>query len=147
MKALRMAAVVAALMLVAAACGGDADGVTADGQWARTSPKTAANGAAYMVLTSPADDALVGATVDSSIASRAETHETIMDADGAMMMHQTQSIPIPAGEGLTLQPGGYHIMFIDLAEPFELGRKFDVTLHFATADDLVVKVEVMEEAP
>jgi len=38
-------------------------------------------------------------------------------------------------------------MFIDLAEPFELGRKFDVTLHFATADDLVVKVEVMEEAP
>jgi copper(I)-binding protein len=147
MKALRIAAVVAALMLVVAACGDDSDGVTAEGQWARTSPKTAANGAAYMVLSAPTDDALVGATVDSSIASRAETHEMVMDADGAMMMQQTQSIPILADGGLTLEPGGYHIMFIDLAQPFEMGQKFEVTLHFATAEDLVVEIEVMEEAP
>ena len=147
MRALRLAAGAAALMLVAAACGDESGGVTADGQWARTSPKTATNGAAYMVLTAPTDDALVGATVDSSIASRAETHEVVMDADGAMMMQQTQSIPIPENEGLTLQPGGYHIMFIYLAQPFELGQEFEVTLHFASAEDLVVEVEVMEESP
>ncbi len=147
MRGLRIGVVVTALMVVAAACGDDAGGVSVDGQWARTSPNMATNGAAYMQLTAADADALVGASVDSSIAAMAQVHEVVMDADGAMMMQQTPSITLPAGEEVSLEPGGFHIMMMDLAEPFVLGQKFEITLQFEGVGAVVVEVEVMEEAP
>jgi copper(I)-binding protein len=147
MRALRVATVVAVLSMAVVACGDDGGGITVEGQWARTSPKTATNGAAYMKITAPDADALIGASVDSSVASRAEVHEMIMGSDGAMMMQQTESVSLPAGEAVSLEPGGYHIMFIDLAQPFEKGQKFDVTLQFESGEDMTVEVEVTEEAP
>ena len=147
MKALRIATVVAVLSMAVVACGDDGGGITIDGQWARTSPKTAANGAAYMNITAPDADALIGASVDSSVAGRAEVHEMMMDSDGAMMMQQAESVALPGGETVSLEPGGYHVMFIDLAQPFEKGQKFDVTLKFETGEDMTIEVEVTEEAP
>ncbi len=52
--------------------------VSITGQWARTSPADAANGAAYLTITSPVDDKLVGAKVDASVAGKVEVHETVM---------------------------------------------------------------------
>jgi copper(I)-binding protein len=62
-------------------------------------------------------------------------------------MQQVASIPLPAGETVSLAPGGFHIMMMNLAAPFESGQKFDVTLQFEVMGDVVVEVEVMEEAP
>ena len=147
MRGLRIAALVAALIMVVAACGDDDSGVTVEGVWARTSPKVATNGAAYMKITAPTDDALVGATVDSSIADHAEVHEMIMMDDGMMAMQEAEKVELPEGETVSLQPGGYHVMFIELAAPFEMGQKFDLTLHFEDAADVTVEVEVTEEDP
>jgi periplasmic copper chaperone A len=147
MKALRIATVVAVLSMAVVACGDDGGGIEIDGQWARTSPKTATNGAAYMKITAPDADALIGASVDSSVAGRAEVHEMTMASDGAMMMQQTEAVPLPAGETVSLEPGGYHVMFIDLANPFEKGQKFEVTLQFENGEDMTIEVEVTEEAP
>jgi len=146
-RGLRIAAVFAALMLVASACGDDDGGITIEGEWARTSPAAVTNGAAYMQLTAAEDDALIGASVDSSIAGMAQIHEVVMDADGAMQMQQVASIPLPAGETVSLAPGGFHVMFMNLAVPFESGQKFDVTLQLEELGEVVVEVEVMEEAP
>ncbi len=147
MRGLRVAAVFAALMLVASACGDDDGGITIEGEWARTSPAAVTNGAAYMQLTAAEDDALIGVSVDSSIAGMAQIHEVVMDADGAMKMQQVASLPLPAGETVSLEPGGFHVMIMNLAAPFESGQKFDVTLQFEVMGEVVVEVEVMEEAP
>ncbi|MGA0982478.1 MAG: copper chaperone PCu(A)C [Ilumatobacteraceae bacterium] len=158
-------ALLAIAPLVLAACGGD-DPITIEGQWARTSPAMASMGAAYMDITSSEGDQLVGVSVPASIAARAEIHEMVpadvpmddsmdesmedgeMDMDmGAMVMQQIMALDLPAGETVSLEPGGYHVMLIDLAEPLAEGDTFNVTLDFAEADDLTVEVVVRTEAP
>lgn len=143
-----------ALGLVAAGCGGD-DGVTVDKPWARNSPRNATAGAVYMDLSSADGDRIVGASVESSIAAVVEIHETAPvegeePAEGEavpMMMREVGEIAIPAGETLSLKPGSYHIMLLDVVKPLEIGQKFDVTLNFENAGEQVVEVEVREEAP
>ncbi|MFZ8900881.1 MAG: copper chaperone PCu(A)C [Ilumatobacteraceae bacterium] len=46
-----------------------------------------------------------------------------------------------------LKPGGYHVMIFDLVAPLEIGQTFDVTLTFEKAGDVIVPVEVREDAP
>lgn len=116
------------------------------GQWARTSPAATTMGAAYMTLNSDADDELVGASVDTSVAMMTEVHEIVM-VDGAMKMQQVSSVPVVAGTATELKPGGYHIMLMQLAKPLRTGESFQVTLTFTKAGKVVVDVPVMEEAP
>ena len=173
--------------LVLAACGDDTDEaasttaaaaattaaeateatITVSGQWARNSPMMATAGAAYMTVTSSADDALVKASVDPSVAGTVELHETrmveggmtdttmagmdmtetTMPGMGAMEMVPVDKIELPAGEAVALAPGGLHIMLLDLAKPLELGETFTITLTFESGATQDVTVEVREEAP
>jgi copper(I)-binding protein len=73
--------------------------------------------------------------------------ESGMEGMGAMTMQEVEAIELGAGDTVNLEPGGYHIMLLDLVEPLEVGDTFDVTLDFETADDLVVTVEVRDSAP
>lgn len=68
-------------------------------------------------------------------------------AGGMMTMREVGSIELPAGKMVMLQPGGLHIMFLDLAGPLELGSSFTATLTFAVADPLEVTFEVRDTAP
>lgn len=144
------------------------------GAWARNSPMAASVGAGYLVITSPIDDELLGITVPAEVAARVELHETVAvepadDSDtsghddsghddsghgnmppmagGMMTMREVGSIELPAGKMVMLQPGGLHIMFLDLAGPLELGSSFTATLTFAAADPLKVTFEVRDTAP
>ncbi len=140
--------------------GDDAGPIVVSGDWLRTSPASAENGAAYMIITSDVDDALTGASVDPSVASAAEVHETIavesgddatdddsMEGMEAMTMQQVESIDLPAGEPVALEPGGYHIMLLGLTEPLESGALVEITLSFASGTELVVPVAVRDDAP
>lgn len=150
---------VAASALALAACGGgDAAGIVIDGAWARTSPAMVSAGAAYMQITAADADALVSASVDASVAGTVEIHEVVpadtsMSEDsvaegmGAMMMQEIEELALPAGETVSLEPGGYHVMLLDLPDPLETGETFDLTLTFANAGEQVVSVEIREEAP
>jgi copper(I)-binding protein len=62
-------------------------------------------------------------------------------------MQEVDAIDLPAGDTISLAPGGYHIMLIDIARPLEIGQKFNVTLDLEKAGEQVVEVEVREEAP
>lgn len=153
----RLILVAAVLGLITAACGSDG-GVSVDKPWARNSPGMANAGAVYMDLESPDGDRLIGAAVDADIAEKVEIHETAMvegemedDAEegmaGAMMMREVGEIALPAGDTVNLEPGGFHIMMLNIAAPLELGQKFELTLTFETAGEKVVEVEVREDAP
>ena len=156
----RLAALLLVLAVVGTSCGGDS-GVSVEKPWARNSPMMATAGAIYMDLEAAEDDRLIGASVDISIAGKVEIHETAMMDDsmseegsmgeegqmGAMTMREVGEIALPAGTTVNLEPGGLHIMLLDVATPLELGEKFDVTLSFENAGEKVVEVEVREEAP
>jgi periplasmic copper chaperone A len=68
-------------------------------------------------------------------------------APGMVMREVAGGIDIAADETVVLEPGGYHVMLLDLAAPLEVGDEFDLTLQFADNDDVTITVPVEETAP
>ena len=64
--------------------------------------------------------------------------------NGAMKMRQVDGIDLPAGKPVTLKPGGYHIMLLDLAHPLKQGQSFPLTLSFEKAGKQNVTVKVQK---
>lgn len=88
------------------------------------------------------DDRLL--SVESDIAAMTGVHETTMNADGTMGMHDVEGgIALPAGGAIELKPGGYHIMFMDLKTAPKEGDKVPLILNFEAAG--AVKLEVPVE--
>lgn len=139
------------LTLALAACGGDPTPAPADGPAVdapRDAPAAAATtfdvtdafaraapaggvSAAYMTLANgtAAADTLVAAQTDA--AGRVEIHQTGDVGDGLSGMTPVEGgLPVPAGETVTLAPGGYHVMLLDLQRDLVEGDSLDVTLEF-----------------
>lgn len=71
-----------------------------------------------------------------------------MDMGGMMTMQEMEDgLALSGGETVSFEPGGYHVMLIDLADPLEVGDEFELTLEFENADSTTVTVEVRESAP
>ena len=131
--------------------------ITVTGQWARTSPDATDMGAAYLKINSDADDTLISAMVDTSVAAMAQIHEMVPVENGmstestmdssAMTMQEGDHIDIVAGTQLELKPGGYHIMLMKLVKPLLTGETFKITLTFTKAGAVVIDVPVLEDAP
>jgi len=107
--------------------------------WARATPSGGQTAAAYATVESPAGDRLTG--VSSPAAQKADIHEMTMDGS-VMKMRQVDGIDLPAGEAVTLKPGGYHIMLTGLAKPLKEGDTFPLILDFAKAGAKQVDVSV-----
>ena len=76
-----------------------------------------------------------------------DTTETTMAGMGAMTMQPIESLELPAGETMVLEPGGYHIMLIELVAPLESGETIEVTLTFENAGERTITVPVQDDAP
>jgi hypothetical protein len=150
----------AALALVVGACGDDAavgqSTVTVGDVWSRTSAATQTAGVVYFeVVAGESDDALIGASVSSEIAASAEIHETVpVDSTtmsmggttmgGGMVMRPVAAVPVGAGETVSFEPGGYHVMLMGLTAPLMPGQTFEVTLVFEHAGEVVVTATVRD---
>ena len=79
------------------------------------------------------DVTLVGGSAE--IANMVEVHEVIM-MDGEMKMQAKEGgILIKAGESVTLEPGGLHVMLMGLKEAILEGDEVTLTLDFDGYDD------------
>ncbi|MET1414112.1 copper chaperone PCu(A)C [Roseibium sp. HPY-6] len=110
--------------------------------WTRaTPPKAKAGGGFVEIMNSGATaDRLVAASSD--VAAKVEIHEMAV-TDGIMKMRElNDGIEIPAGETVTLQPGGLHIMFMGLNQSFEEGTTVPVVLTFEKAGDVAIDLDV-----
>jgi hypothetical protein len=59
-----------------------------------------------------------------------------------MKMRAVQQIVIPGNGSIKLQPGGFHIMLMGLKKPLVEGDKFDLTLVFKKAGNIMCSVIV-----
>ncbi len=118
-----------------------ADALTVHDAWARATPGRAANGGGFLVVENPGstDDAIVSAS--APVAETVELHTHVHDGT-VMRMRQVDEIPVPAGGAATLEPGGYHVMFIGLHAPLAEGDRFPVTLTFEHAEPVTVEMTV-----
>ena len=99
-------------------------------------------GGGFMTLTNTGDtdDRLVAAS--SPVAGRVEIHEMAMDGDVMRMRELADGLAIPAGETVELKPGGYHVMFMDLAGPLVAGETAEITLTFEQAGDVTLTMPI-----
>lgn len=61
---------------------------------------------------------------------------------GMMEMREVDGIDVPAGGTVRLEPGGYHVMLLDLVEPLVEGQTIPITLRFEGLDPVNVVAEV-----
>jgi copper(I)-binding protein len=116
--------------------------ITVTGVWMREPAEGQTRTAAYGTITNDgdADVTLVSASVpfDATV----EIHETIMGDDGSMQMQEVpEGFVVPAGGSFTLEPGGPHIMLIDI-DPADITGTIDVTMIFDDGTEVTVGAPV-----
>ncbi|MBL8503787.1 MAG: copper chaperone PCu(A)C [Rhodocyclaceae bacterium] len=134
-------AVITALGLAAFSLSAMADVAVKDA-WVRgTTPAQKATGA-FMEITSSDAAALLSAA--SPAAGVVEIHTMKME-DGVMKMRQIPKLDLPAGKGIKLQPGGNHVMLMDLKQQLKKGDVVPITLKIEGKDKQVQTLEIKAE--
>ena len=129
--------------LLVSACGAASGELTIQDAWARPA-NTGENGAAYFIIENgtASDDSLMG--VSSDIATAAEVHMSMADANGVMSMQMQDAVIIPAGEPVEFKPGGLHVMLVNLTRDLKPGETITLTLNFKETGNVIVEVPVKE---
>ncbi len=97
----------------------------------------------YLNITNNSSDAITLNKVTSPISNRIELHEHSMK-DGLMKMQQVpRGINIPAKDSLSLQPGGYHIMIMNLESAIPPNTSVELTLHFSNGKKKVIHAKAV----
>jgi periplasmic copper chaperone A len=119
------------------------DEVNIDGAYVRAVPPGQPNSAAFMkvINNSATDHAMVGGA--SPVAEAVELHTHIAEG-GMMRMRQVEKIDLPAGETVSLQPGGLHVMLIGLKQKLAPDEEISLTLHFEDGSETTLKVPVVK---
>jgi len=121
-----------------ALAGTAAEEVMAHDPYVRGVPPGQPNSAAFMQLMNGGQSAHALVAAESPAAGTVELHTHTMK-DGMMMMRKVEKIDLPAGETTALQPGGFHVMLINLKQELKPDEKVEVTLVFE--DDSKQKIE------
>lgn len=110
--------------------------------WSRATPAGAAVGAGYLVITNNglSADRLLSFTTD--LAGQPEVHEMATEGGVMKMRPLPKGLVIPAGGTVKLEPGGYHLMLMQLKKPLVLGQRYKATLVFEKAGPVDVEFEV-----
>jgi hypothetical protein len=118
-----------------------AGSVTVSHPWARATPAGAKTGAAYMQIdVKPgASDRLIG--VKSDVAGSAELHSSVHEG-GVMKMRRVDGLPLEGKGPVILQPGGYHVMLVELKKPLKEGDALKLTLVFEKAGELPIEATI-----
>lgn len=97
--------------------------------YGRASPPGTTNSAAFMLIqnTSKQERALISAK--TTAAQVTELHTMVMH-NQHMQMRKVESIAIPAEGETKLQPGGFHIMLLNLVKPLKEGESITIDLNF-----------------
>jgi periplasmic copper chaperone A len=111
--------------------------------WARATPKGAAAGAGYMTITNKGTAPDTVSCVSDDASGQCQIHSMTMEG-GVMKMRPVEGgLEIKPGETVTLQPGGYHIMFVNLKHALEQGQSVKATLKFEHAGTVDVEYPIV----
>ena len=155
MKSGRVLAALAlgAAALLPAACGGGAEeqaatanpdapeGISVSNARMMLPPVSGNPAAIYFDLANASERAMTirGASVQG--AGSAMLH-TSAEYNFETVMQEVFQQPVPAGEAISFEPGGLHVMANDLADTLSPGGQTEVTLTFAGGDKISFPAEI-----
>lgn len=118
-----------------------ASGLEAEDVWLRESVPGAENGAGFGVFHNHSEEDIAIVSASSNASTDVEIHRHVHQ-HGQMAMEQIDALTVPAGESVTLRPGGYHLMFMQLKQPLAVGDSYELTLRFDNGDSMLLTVPV-----
>ncbi|ANG62550.1 hypothetical protein A8C75_08665 [Marinobacterium aestuarii] len=121
--------------------------VQAQDGYVRAVPPGHSISAAYLTLHNNSASPVQLDSAQTDSAGTTELHQT-RQQDGVMRMRAAQQVEIPAGAEYRLQPGGDHLMLIDLTQPLNAGDEVSLQLNFSDGQQLQLTLPVrspMEE--
>ena len=116
--------------------------ITVTDVWMRQPAEGQTRTATYGTITNNGDTDVTLVAASVPFDATVEIHETIMGDDGAMQMQEVpEGFVVPAGGSFTLEPGGPHIMLIDI-DPADVMGTIDVTMMFDDGTEVTVGAPV-----
>ena len=145
----KLCSVLALSMLLSASAASSAEDMSHHGQlmildaWSRVTAPGAKVGGGYITISNQGEHVERLLTVSADHAERAEIHSMSMQDDVMVMRPLADALTIPAGETVHLEPGGLHLMFLQINRPHVVDQPFEVTLTFEHAGEIVVPFDVL----
>lgn len=128
-------------LLLALSLSAAADTLHSDDLWLRESVPGTENGAGFGTLTNKSDEDIVVVSASSAAAADVEIHEHA-HVNGQMRMQKIDALTIPAGQSVTLRPGGYHLMLMQLKAPLQVDEQHIIALRLSTGEQVEFEVTV-----
>ena len=132
----------AGLMLSAGVLAGAADNITVQDPYVRLAPPNAPATGAFMVIKNSGDKDVKVLKADNPASRVTELH-THLNENGVMKMRPVPAIEVKAKGQAVLQPGGLHVMMIDLKAPMKEGDIVPITLSFDDGSSKQVDAKVV----
>jgi len=107
----------------------------------RLLPPSVPNTSAYFKIQNTTDQNMVLVSANTEIAQKAELHAHVMQ-NGMMSMKQQNEVVVPAGETISFQPGGLHVMIFGLKKPLQEGQIVSITLVTKDQKNILVDAKV-----
>ena len=128
-------------VLAIAACAVDSSAETTVVEaWGRPAGE-GANGAAYLTISNPDSVAVRLDSISSTQAARSELHETSL-TNGIARMTPLGGVDIPARGRLQMEPGGAHVMLVELKQSMNTGDSLPIMLYFSNGKTISSFVQV-----
>jgi copper(I)-binding protein len=110
--------------------------------WSRATPNGAKVAGGYLTIQNkgPASDRMVG--VSSDVAGKVDVHEMAMNNGVMKMRPLDRGLTIEAGKTVSLAPGGYHLMLMNLRRPLLQGDTVPIALQFEKAGKVTLSLAV-----
>lgn len=89
--------------------------------------------AMYMVIENDGNQTVQLTAVETDVARVVEIHHT-QNVNGLMQMRPVEAVEVPSRAEVVFEPGGYHVMLIDIQHQLEPGDEVPVTLVFGSGD-------------
>ena len=109
--------------------------------WVKLAPPGAKVNAAYLQISNPGGEDVIIESLSASCCEELMLHRTRYENDSVVMEHVDQLI-VPAGEQITLEPGGLHIMLLGAKKPLVLNDTVELTIFFADGQQQIFHVPV-----
>lgn len=115
--------------------------ITLDQGWARPGSK-GEKSAAYLTISNgtASSDSLLA--FHSTAAQKVELHESVEHEDGTVEMQPADQQILESKKELVLEPGGLHLMLMDLKRDLATGDSLSLSLEFSRAGTKTVTVPV-----
>lgn len=116
--------------------------ITVSAAWSRATIGTERPAVFYVTIRNDggSDERLVG--IETPVADMPMLHESVVENGAARMSHVDQIVIAPI-DAVSLEPGGYHGMLMDLKTELVEGTTFPVTLLFEKSGPVTIDTAVL----